>query len=119
MPDTPALEPAAIANLRELSPGDPNFLRELIDIYLEDTPLRLGEIETALTKSDGPTLVRAAHTIKGSSGNFGATHLARLALDIEAHGKAGDLAAAAAAVPALKAEYARVREALRQLTGGA
>jgi HPt (histidine-containing phosphotransfer) domain-containing protein len=119
MPDNPALEPSAIANLRALSPDDPDFLRELIDIYLEDTPLRLGEIETALTKSDGPMLVRAAHTIKGSSGNFGAAQFARLALDIEAHGKAGNFAAAAAVVPGLTAEFARVRAALRQLTGGA
>jgi HPt (histidine-containing phosphotransfer) domain-containing protein len=119
MPDNPALEPSAIANLRALSPDDPAFLQELITIYLEDTPQRLGDIETALAKNDGPTLIRAAHTIKGSSGNFGASRFARLALDIEAHGKAGDLAAAAAVVPGLKMEFARVREALLQLSGGA
>jgi len=119
MSANPTLEPSAIANLRSLSPDDPAFLRELIDIYLEDSPRRFAEIEASLAKSDGPTLVRAAHTIKGSSGNFGATQLARLALEIEMHGKAGNLAAAAAVVPALKDEFGRVRDALRQLAGGA
>ena len=118
MSDNPTLEPSAIANLRALSPDDPAFLRELIDIYLEDSPKRFAEIEASLAKNDGPTLVRAAHTIKGSSGNFGATHLARLALEVEMHGKAGNLDAAAAVVPALKDEFGRVRDALRRLTGG-
>ncbi|MDI1251155.1 MAG: Hpt domain-containing protein [Lacunisphaera sp.] len=119
MSDNPVLEPSAITNLRALSPDDPAFLQELITIYLEDTPQRLGDIETALAHNDGPTLIRAAHTIKGSSGNFGAARFARLALDIEAHGKAGDLTAAAAIVPGLKAEFAQVRAALLLLTGGA
>lgn len=119
MPDNPALEPSAIANLRALSPDDPNFLRELIDIYLEDSPKRLAEIEAALAQQDGPTLIRAAHTIKGSSGNFGATQLARLALEVESHGKAGRLADAAAALPRLKEEFARVAAALRELAAGA
>jgi HPt (histidine-containing phosphotransfer) domain-containing protein len=119
MPDNPALEPSAIANLRALSPDDPAFLRELIDIFLEDSPKRLAEVEASLAQNDGPTLVRAAHTIKGSSSNFGATHLARLALEIEMHGKAGNLPAAAAIVPALKDEFGRVRDALRRLAGGA
>ena len=118
MSEKPALDPAAIATLRELSPGDPEFLRELITIYLEDTPKRLAEVESALAKSDVQLLVRAAHTIKGSSGNFGATPLAKLAQEIEAHGKSGNFAAATSALPAFKAEYARVNAALRQLAAG-
>lgn len=118
MPETPALNPAAIESLRALSPGDPVFLRELITIYLEDTPRRLAEVESALAKGDGLLLVRAAHTIKGSSGNFGATTLAKLAQEIEAYGKSGDFAGAGAALPAFKTEYARVNAALGQLAAG-
>jgi len=118
MSTPPPLDPQAIDNLRALSPGDPAFLRELIEIYLQDTPRRLAELETALAGNDGPLLIRAAHTIKGSSGNFGATGLARLAQEIEAHGKTGSFAAAAAALPGFKAEYARVNAALTALAGG-
>jgi len=118
MPESPALDPAAIETLRALSPGDPEFLRELIAIYLEDTPKRLAEVEGALAKRDGQLLVRAAHTIKGSSGNFGATTLARLAQEIEACGKSANFAGAVAALPAFKAEYVRVNAALSQLAAG-
>lgn len=118
MSPSPVLDPAAIETLRTLSPEDPGFLRELVDIYLQDTPQRLAELETALAKGDGPGLIRAAHTIKGSSGNFGATTLARLAQEIEALAKSGDLTAATAALPAFRAEFTRVSEALKQLAGG-
>ena len=116
MPVNQSIDPQVIEGLRALSPdsGD-EFLRELVDIYLQDTPERLVELERALARQDAPTVSRAAHTIKGSSSNFGAQELARLAQAIELSGKASDLAAAAAAAPGLKAEYLRVAEALKQI----
>lgn len=118
MSDESILSHEAIEALRTLSPDDPAFMRELIEIYLQDTPARLVEIETALGQSDGTLLTRAAHSIKGSSGNFGAATLAKLAQEIEGHGKTGNFAAAAAALPGFKAEFARVKEALTKLAGG-
>jgi HPt (histidine-containing phosphotransfer) domain-containing protein len=119
MADTPTLNPQAIQALRDLSPeGGDEFLRELIVIFLADTPQQLAELEAALARQDATKVTRAAHTIKGSSGNFGAGEFARLALAIEMHGKANDLAAAAAALPGFKAEFARVAAALNQLAGG-
>jgi len=118
MSPIPILDPAAIETLRSLSPEEPGFLRELVGIYLQDTPQRLNELETALARKDAQALIRAAHTIKGSSGNFGATELARLAQEIETHGKSGNFAAAAAALPAFKAAFAEVDAALKQLAGG-
>ena len=118
MPESPALDSTAIESLRALSPEDPAFLRELVEIYLQDTPKQLAEIEKALGNSDGQLLVRAAHTIKGSSGNFGAANLVKLAQEIEAHGKSGNFAAATSALPGFRSEYARVREALRNLARG-
>jgi HPt (histidine-containing phosphotransfer) domain-containing protein len=116
MSTTPILDPNAIQALRELSPeGDSEFLRELITIYLEDTPKQLAKLEEAITRQDADLVVRAAHTIKGSSGNFGATGFARLAEGIEAHGKSKNLAAAAAALAELKNGFAQVAAALKQL----
>jgi histidine phosphotransfer protein HptB len=119
MPDSPVIDPQAIENLRALSPDeDGAFLRELIEIYLQDTPERLNELEAALAAQDAPTLARAAHTIKGSSSNFGATKFTRLAQEIELCGKSANLVAVAAVLPDFKAEYARVKQALSQITGG-
>jgi len=120
MPPDPILNPNAIQALRELSPeGDSEFLRELIAIYLADTPKQLVQLEEAIARQDASLVVRAAHTIKGSSGNFGAAGFSRLALEMEAHGKANNLAAAAAALPQFKNAFAQVVEALQQLAAGA
>lgn len=118
MSTEPILNPEAIRALRDLSPeGDPEFLRELISIYLEDTPKQLMKLEQAISRQDAGLVVHAAHTIKGSSGNFGAADFTRLAQAMETHGKANNLAAAAAALPGLKAGFARVAAALKQLAG--
>lgn len=119
MPDEPVLDLEAIKALRELSPdADGAFLRELIEIFLQDTPNRLAEIDTSLGKNDAPTLTRAAHSIKGSSSNFGARRLAKTAHEMELLGKAGDLSAAAAMGGRLKSEYALVAQALTQIAQG-
>jgi HPt (histidine-containing phosphotransfer) domain-containing protein len=116
MPDDQVIDPAAIANLRDLSPDDgQEFLRELIGVYLEDTPLRLVELEQAMARQDALTLSKAAHTIKGSSSNFGATRLSKLAQEIELQGKSGNLAATAPLCVRLRAEYDLVAAALGKI----
>ncbi len=118
MTTNPTLNPDAIQALRELSPeGDSEFLRELIAIYLADTPKQLAQLEEALAKPDASLVIRAAHSIKGSSGNFGAQEFARLAHEMENHAKANNLAAASAALPEFKLCFAQVVEALKQLAG--
>lgn len=119
MPDYPSIDLQTIEALRALSPESGNeFLRELVDIYLQDTPERLTELEQALARSDAPTLTRAAHTIKGSSSNFGAVRLSKLAQQVELSGKTADLTGAAATVTELKDEYARVAAALTGIVAG-
>ncbi|MFZ5493861.1 MAG: Hpt domain-containing protein [Verrucomicrobiota bacterium] len=110
----PAVDPAALAALRELNPDDPAFLRELIDVFLEDVPQRITEIEKSLATQDAALLTRAAHTIKGSCSNFGAAGLAAVALTMEKQGKAGAFAEASASLPALRSEFALVAQALQQ-----
>ena len=119
MSANPPLDLQQIDALRAMSPENgAEFLRELIDIYLQDTPARLAELEQALVQQDAPAVTRAAHTLKGSSSNFGAGQLTQLAQAIEAYGKAANLSAAAAAVPELKAEYARVAQTLTLIAAG-
>ncbi len=119
MPDDPIVDLQTIETLRALSPDDGGaFLRELIEIYLQDTPKRLTELEQALASQDASAFTRAAHTIKGSSSNFGAGRLSKLAQEIELQGKTGSLTASAAACAGLKTEYALVAQALTQIAKG-
>jgi HPt (histidine-containing phosphotransfer) domain-containing protein len=116
MTTSPAVSEQSIADLRALNPEDPQFLRELIDLFLQDMPARFADLESAIEKGDSVLLTRAAHTIKGSCGNFGATDLADIAMTMELQGKASAFADAKASYPLLKTEFARVEAALQALT---
>jgi HPt (histidine-containing phosphotransfer) domain-containing protein len=110
------INPHAIDALRAVSPEDGGkFLSELVDIFLADTPPRLAEIDTALAARDSRTLTRAAHSIKGSAGNFGAERLSRVAQEIEAAAKENNFALAAEHAPALHREFAAAEALLRTL----
>ena len=119
MPEDQTIEMQAINALRELSPdAGQEFLRELIQIFLQDTPQRIVELEEALAKNDIPSFTRAAHTIKGSSSNFGATKFTKLAHQMEMQGKSGDLSDSAASYRKLKSEYLLVGQALNKISQG-
>lgn len=85
MSDQPIIDPEAIENLRMLGDedGDDSFLREVIEIFVSDTPVRLAELGSSLAASDQTTFTRAAHSIKGSSSNVGAVQLCALAKQLE------------------------------------
>ena len=112
----PTIDPQAIEDLRALNPEDPAFLRELIDLFVQDVPDRITEIEKALATKDAVLLTRAAHTIKGSCSNFGAANLREISHAMEMHGKASDFAAAATSLAALRAAFADVTAALDQVS---
>lgn len=116
MPDDLTIDMQAIDGLRELSPdAGADFLRELIEIYLQDTPQRIAEMEDALNKKDLPSFTRAAHTIKGSSSNFGAVKLTKLAHELEMQGKAENVAESPAYCLKLRTEFAEVAQVLTKI----
>jgi len=109
------LDPETIASIRALAgDGGDDFLREIIGIFLEDTPLRVTELEDALRAGDTPKFARAAHSIKGSSSNVGALLLRSEAEAVEKHAQES-LAGAQPAVDRLKAEFERAKQALTAL----
>lgn len=68
---------------------DPEFVIELIDIYVKETPKQIQAIAAALTTQNFPALVIAAHTLKGSSLNLGAKPLGALCMKLEEIARAG------------------------------
>ena len=111
------LDPEAIANLRALGDeGDDTFLKEIIDIYLQDTPLRLADLRNSASTGDTALYTRSAHTIKGSSSNVGATNVRALAERLEHRSKSESHAALAPLLAELETAFARVAEELRKLT---
>jgi HPt (histidine-containing phosphotransfer) domain-containing protein len=110
MSHEPALDPQAIAALKSVVPDDNGaFLRELIAIFLADTPPRIADLARSASEGDATEVLRAAHSIKGAAGNFGAHRLADLARMIESHAKHGELTLVCEKLPALRAAFAEVQ----------
>jgi HPt (histidine-containing phosphotransfer) domain-containing protein len=117
VPDIPSIDPDAISNLRELNPGDGGeFLREIIAIYLEDTPKRLADLRTHLKSGDVGGFTRAAHTIKGSSANVGAQVLKGIAERLEGQSRRDGLGLVEGMIAESEAEFARVTAELRRIS---
>jgi HPt (histidine-containing phosphotransfer) domain-containing protein len=118
MPDPIAIDPQAIENLRALNPGDNDeFLREIAGIFLEDTPLRITELDQSLAAGDTPKFTRAAHSIKGSSANLGANGVRAVAEKLEHQSRTQGLGAVTALVAELKTEFTRAEAELNKLIG--
>jgi FOG: HPt domain len=112
----PDLDPEAIANLRSLGDeGDDTFLKEIIGIYLEDTPLRLADIRAAASAGDTMLYTRSAHTIKGSSSNVGAAAVRALAEQLEHRSKLEPHSALEPLLAELEAAFERASVELRKL----
>ena len=90
--------------------GD-DFVRELIDTFLEEAPLMLAELRNALAAANAEAFRRAAHSLKSNSHTFGALTLAAKARALELN----PLPADASALDALAHEYARTAAALAEL----
>jgi diguanylate cyclase (GGDEF)-like protein len=76
------LDEAVFDKLREiLGPA----LLQTVTPFLEDTPGYLSQMQLGLGEGDADTVRAAAHSIKGSAGNLGATTLAQLAKEAEEH----------------------------------
>lgn len=116
MPQTPVVDSEAIANLRALSPDDGGtFLKEILGIFIEDTPRRITELHSARMSGDATVFVRAAHSIKGSSSNVGASELRSIAERLELHARQKGIEGVELQVAELEAAFLRAKEELQKL----
>ena len=96
--------------------GDRRLLREFVRLFLADCPQRLAEIKEAIRRGDAGALGRAAHTLKGSVGNFAAQKAFAASQQLENMGRDGDLDNAGEACVTLESELEILSDELRRLT---
>ena len=75
--------------LKEATGAD--FIIELINTFLEDTPAQMATMKNALATKDVDAFRRAAHSIKSNAATFGAMDLANLARELEMLGRENNL----------------------------
>ncbi|SPH17104.1 Signal transduction histidine-protein kinase BarA [Defluviimonas aquaemixtae] len=113
-----AFDPAALETLLDTIGGDREALGELIESFLEEGPDLISRIEGAVRDGDADGLRRAAHTMKSSAADFGALELSRLCREIEAMGREGDVAGAAALSDRAAVAFGKARDGLRRTLAG-
>ncbi|HAT15099.1 MAG TPA: histidine kinase, partial [Microcoleaceae bacterium UBA11344] len=76
-------------SLRELDDEeDPDFLGELIQIYLSDAPQHIAMMKEAISLGDANSLKLASHTLKSSSANLGALSFSEVCKELESMSRA-------------------------------
>jgi len=101
--------PVDMPRLDEFSCGDPAQLRELVELYLEQTAGQLQQIKDAVARGDQAQVRRVAHSCAGASGTCGMSPIAAVMRELEMRANEGDLAAAPALVAEAEEEYVRLR----------
>jgi PAS domain S-box-containing protein len=91
-----------------------HMVAELVEIYLQDSPALITQIQKQITARDFDTLRRAAHTLKGNSNQIGAMTLADLSAKFEEMAKAGSLKDAKIMLDKLQSEFNRVNIELKK-----
>ena len=113
-----ALDRGAVVALTDMVGGDAELITDLVDVFLEEAPERLGEARSGIETSDATLTGRAAHTLKSNALTFGALDLAEVARQMETAARADDLDAAAEMLPALERAWTEIRPSLLDLRGG-
>ena len=99
------LDHSAIEAVRQLDPdGQDRLLARLIALYRDDSSQLLADIDNGMKVNDAEAIARAAHTLKSSSANLGATNVAAIARQIEHSARTGDLNDMTSSVTKLRAQ---------------
>ncbi|MGD1044283.1 MAG: Hpt domain-containing protein [Bacteroidota bacterium] len=102
-----------LTRLQELEQEtDFEFVIELIDIYINETPKQIQAIAASLTTKTSASLMIAAHTLKGSSLNLGAKQLGALCLKLEELGRAGKSIPEGSSMAEIENEFENVKTML-------
>lgn len=97
--------------------GDRELLQEVVGMFIQEYPSSVAAIRKAIDEQNAHSLDRAAHTLKGMAGNFGAHIVVEAALKLEMMGKSGQFAGAGETFALLQKELEQVRVALEQFAG--
>jgi two-component system sensor histidine kinase/response regulator len=113
-PTTNEATPLDWRRIDEVADGDNDFANELVATFLDSAREALDEASAAWQQHDRAALARAAHKLKGASGNVGAHRMQSLSLALETDADQGSVESIESALAALLTEEASVRMYVQQ-----
>jgi HPt (histidine-containing phosphotransfer) domain-containing protein len=77
------LDASNLSTLHHLKPNNPGFLTHLIDLFAQDTTVRLAQLREQLAQGDTSQIARAAHPLSSSCANLGVRPMVELCQQLE------------------------------------
>jgi signal transduction histidine kinase/HPt (histidine-containing phosphotransfer) domain-containing protein len=106
--------PVDMDRMLDLTDGNNDSLRELVEMYLKQTHKQFDQMRAAISENNADALRRVSHSCAGASATLGMTQLVPKLRELEKLGGAGSVAGAAAILEQTAQEYSRVQEFLKQ-----
>jgi HPt (histidine-containing phosphotransfer) domain-containing protein len=91
------------------------FVVQMIDLFVNESPARVAAAEQGLMEGDSVAIAAAAHGLKSSAGNLGATTLMHQMAALELAARGEPAAALAPMVASMAEELGRAHVALLRL----
>jgi len=99
--------------MNDLTDGNKDNLRELVEMFLKQTYKQFGQIEAAIRDGNADTVRRVAHSCAGASATLGMTRLVPKLRELEKLGAGGTLTDAGRICEDAAGEFSRIREFLK------
>jgi HPt (histidine-containing phosphotransfer) domain-containing protein len=110
----PAAEtpPVDMERLNELTDGDADSIRELIDLFYKQTSQQLAQLEAGVLDNNADAVRRVAHSCAGASATLGMTRFVPLMRELEKQGASGTLTSAVEVYEKAELEFKLIKEFL-------
>jgi signal transduction histidine kinase/HPt (histidine-containing phosphotransfer) domain-containing protein len=105
--------PVDMDRMTDLTDGNADSLRELVDMFLKQTHKQFAQIEAAIRDGKADEVRRVAHSCAGASATLGMTRLVPKLRELEKLGASGVLPGAEKICEEAVREYGRVQEFLK------
>jgi signal transduction histidine kinase/HPt (histidine-containing phosphotransfer) domain-containing protein len=112
-PETPTDAPVDLVRMNDLTDGNLENLRELVEMYFNQTQKQFVQMREAIRDGKADAVRRVAHSCAGASATMGMTHLVPRLRELEKLGASGTLTDAGAICETAAREFERVREFLK------
>lgn len=100
--------------INEMADGDSDFVLSVVSVFLEEVPVDLRDLESAIAESNYEQVYKLAHKIKPNVDLLGMEQTRAIALEIETLGKSeGNMATIRERFPVLKRDVEQVIGELR------
>jgi len=112
----PVLDMSVVEELMSFADdGDPELVLDLIQMFLDDGPGKVQSVVQGVAQGDFERAERAAHSLKGSSGNLGARILSQVCEQLQNATRNHRVEDSRRLAPMLQQEYEAAEVELRRV----